>query len=242
MRRVSSGPSAPKNEIDWTPEILRVRTATAAPAATDAPAAKGQEPAPAAGAAKAETVLRVRGLELPRGLERPVLLYFHWPHEDGAKGKEVRKFCTGPIDDDVFCRAARLFYCVEVNAKESDARILEELKVQAPPALMVCRPDLSVVWRCEDRSVGGSRLAAAVTEMLRKEFPAFWKRVQEDEAGQAKEVVEAESLLKKGKVEDATRILEGILGSDVRIGKSWDDAFDLLKKARTKDEAGKTDK
>ena len=54
------------------------------------PDAKPEEkPAEAKPEKAEEPALVIRGLELPRDGEKPVLVYFHWPHEDGEKGKRV---------------------------------------------------------------------------------------------------------------------------------------------------------
>jgi hypothetical protein len=230
----------------WNPELLRVRTATveseepAAPAPEkDGKANDGKAPekdAPKAAEAEKEPELgTVRGLELPRGLEKPVLVYFHWPHEDGERGRRVVKFCKGPLDDEVFVRVTRLFHCVEVNTRDSEARLVEEAGVRSTPSLVVCRPDGKVVWRSEEPGSNGRALAETMKKVLRERFPAAWEGVQKTAEAQKTALAAARRLVEAKKPEEAMAAAGAIVDSDVRFTEEWAAAVklyrDLEKKA-----------
>jgi hypothetical protein len=225
-------------EVKWFAELLRVRTATGA--AAEAPPAKDPVP-PAAGgggakedpapARKAEALGTLRGLEIPAGVDRPVLVYFHWPHEDGDRGKRVLKFCGGPLDDEAFVLLAPQFHCVEVNTKDSDAKLVEEAKVASVPAILVCRPDGAILWRTEDAGLSGKSLAAALRRVLQDSFPERWAAIEEEVKSQKADLAEAKRALAAKKDAEAIPLLNGIVGSEVRFGAEWSEARKLLREA-----------
>ena len=250
----------PLFQVRWYPAILRVRTATVAeePAAegeapkapeTEAkpapeakadekPAADKQEKAKVAPDAE-EPALVIRGLSVPRDGDKPLLVYFHWPHEDGDKGKRVVKFCGGPLDDEAFVRVTPLFRCIEVNTRDSEERLVDEAKVRVTPTLAVCRPDGSVVWRTEDTGLSGKALAETLKKQIRTRFPEDWKKVEAEVAAQKKSVAEARALLASGKTEEALIALNGIVDSDVRFTDEWAQAVTVLREEQKKAEDAK---
>jgi len=228
-------------------ELLRVRTATgdAAEASPGSETKKdtgketekkdageaGKDGAGKAGTRedKAEaTRTLLRGLDLPRFLDKPVLVYFHWPHEDGKRGKDIVKFCTGPLDDEAFARLSALFHCVEVNTRDSDQRLVEEAKVRATPTLMVLREDRTVAWRTEDSRVNGKRLAGSLLQVLKEEFPDRWKAVEAELEAQKKHLREADASLQKKDLEAASFSLRMVVDSDCRFTDEWEKARKVL--------------
>ena len=227
--------------VRWFPELLRVRTATGAEEAP-APAAKPEAKAePKDGACKVEDLGLIRGLDLPRGLEKPVLVYFHWPHEDGDRGRRVVKFCNGPLDDEAFVRVTPLFHCVEVNTRDSDANLVEESRVRATPTLLVCRPDGSVVWRSEDTGITGKVLAGVLKKVLKDRLPEAWAGIEKEMAAQKASVAEARRLFAEGKTEDAMMAVNLVVNSDVRFTDEWAESVKVLREQerKAKDESKK---
>jgi hypothetical protein len=234
--------------VNWFPELLRVRTSTGdadAPAAQPAPEpAPGAKPEAEQPSKDEAPVLTLRGLELPKDLRKPVFVYFHWPHEDGDRGKRIVKFCTGPMDDEAFIRVSFLFHCVEVNTRDSEQRLVGEAKVLSTPAILVCRPsDMAIVWRTEDAGLGGKALAAALKKVVQDRFPERWAAAEKEAKAQQDALLEARRLLAAKKTDDAMNALAGIVEGDVRYTEEWSDARkmlrDLEKKAEEEKQAGK---
>ena len=212
--------------------------APAAPKAgeADATPADGGKDAGKPAEKPAEPAQVIRGLELPRGGEKPILVYFHWPHEDGDRGKRVVKFCGGPLDDEAFVRVTPLFHCIEVNTRDSEEKLVDEAKVRVTPTLALCRPDGSVVWRTEDTGISGKALAETLKKTLRTRFPDEWKKVEEEVAAQKKAMAEAKALLAANKTEEATGLLNTVVDSDVRFTDEWALAVKVLREEQKKAE------
>jgi len=226
--------------VQWNASLLRTRTATGPDEEEEEEAPKPGDakdaPKPEEAAGKKEDLGTIRGLELPRGLEKPVLVYFHWPHEDGEKGKRVVKFCSGPLDDESFVRVTPLFHCVEVNIRDSEPKLVEESPLRSAPSLAVCRPDGTVVWRSEDTGHSGRGLAETLKKVLRARFPGEWEKVERESAEQKKSIAEARRLLAADKVEEAKGLLGGVVDSLVRFTDEWAQAVKLLREEERKAE------
>ncbi len=221
--------------VQWVPEMLVLRTATPAPAAGGDAAKPEGEAATAAATTEEKTERRyVRGLKYPRGETRPMLVYFHWPHDDGARGKEIVRYCSGPLEDGEFGRISWLFHCVEVNTRDSTARLVEEAGIKSTPTIAVCRADGEIVWKTEDRGMSGGSLASALAAVLKKDFPDDWAATEREQERQKEALKEADGLLRKGSLDDGIGVLRGIVESNVRIGKSWESAVKALQVAEAK--------
>jgi hypothetical protein len=226
-------PVDPLFVIRWYPVLLRVRTATGTEKAP-APEAK-PDPSAAPEGEKAEDLGTLRGLEIPRAAEdKPIFVYFHWPHEDGERGRRIVKFCSGPLDDPVFIRMTPLFNCVEVNTRDSEPRLVEEAKVRTTPAVLVCRPDGSIVWRSDESTLGGRALADALKGVLRTRFPAYWEGIEKQAAEQKKALAEARRLFAAKKTDEAMGTLYPILDSDVRFTDEWAQAVKIVREEEKK--------
>ncbi len=207
--------------------LLRLRTATGE--------AQPAEPASPATPPKAgEERVYLRGLTLPRDLEKPVLVYFHWPHEDGERGRRVVKFCSGPLDDEAFVRVTSMFHCVEVNTRDSESSLVEEAKVRATPSLFVCRPDGSIVWRSEDTGISGKVLAGVLRKVLKDRLPETWAGVEKEIAAQRASLAEARRLFAEKKGEDAMAAVNLVVNSDVRFTDEWAEAVRVLREQEKK--------
>lgn len=238
--------------VRWSPELLRIRTATQedgsgeAPAkdapGKDAPAADGAKDAPATEApgkdadpqAKEPDLGQIRGLAPQRGDPKPVFVFFHWPHEDGDKGRRVLKFCKGPMDDEAFVRMSSLFHCVEVNTRDSDASLVGEVGVRMPPALLVCRPDGKVVWRSEEPGTSGRALAETMKRVLKERFPSLWEGVQKAAEAQKTALAEARRLAEAKKPEEAMAAAGTIVDSEVRYTDEWSQAVKFYRELEKK--------
>jgi hypothetical protein len=239
--------------VSWIPEFLRVRTATgqeepgdAAPAA-DAGGAKdakdGKDGKDAKDAKKEEDLGTIRGLELPRGASKPLLVYFHWPHDDGDRGRRIVKFCNGPLDDEAFVRVTPLFHCIEVNTRDSEAKLVEEARVRSTPTMAVCRLDGTVVWRTDGTGFTGAALAETLKRVLREKFAGAWEGVEKAIEGQKAALAESARLAAAGKDREAMEALIPVVDSDVRFTGTWADGVkqfrELEKKVLEKAKAGK---
>lgn len=227
--------------MNWNPQLLHVRTATAEVAPEEAakpetkPEAKADPKTDAKPEGKAEEALPVlRGIEIPEGNDKPILVYFHWPHEDGTRGRQVLKFCGGPLDDEAFVRVTSLFRCIEVNTRDSEAKLVDEAKVRTTPSLLLCRPDGAILWRTEDTSLTGKALAETLKRLLREKMAERWDAIEKEIASQRKDIVEARRLLAAGKTEDAMPLVNRVVGSDVRFTDAWAEGVRTLREEEKK--------
>jgi hypothetical protein len=214
--------------VAWIPQLLRTRTATAAAepeAGTPATEPKKDEAKPAE--EKAEET--IRGLLPPVNASKPLLVFFHWPHEDGERGRRILKFCGGPLDDEAFVRVTPLFHCIEVNTRDSEEKLVAEAKVRVTPTLAVCRLDGTVVWRSEEAGGSGRALAETLKRVLREKFPEDWKRVEKDQDGQKEILASSRRLAAAGKHREAMEALYPLVDSDVRFTETWSEAVKTLR-------------
>lgn len=228
--------------VRWSPELLRIRTATGEEGAAETPAEPAKD-APAKDAPAKETekekepdLGQVRGLAPQRGEAKPVLVYFHWPHEDGDKGRRVLKFCKGPLDDEAFVRVSSLFHCVEINSRDSDSGLVVEAGIRTPPALLVCRPDGKVLWRSEEPGTNGRVLAETMKKVLKDRFPDAWEAVQKEAEAQKGALAEARKLVEAKKTDEAMGALGRIVDSTVRFTDEWAQAVKVYRELEAKAE------
>jgi hypothetical protein len=223
--------------VKWTHTFLRVRTATgeAAPAPDPADAAKPESPAKPDAGAKAgpkapagKPAPRLRGLDLPAGLRKPILVYFHWPHGDGERGKQILKFCTGTMDEPEFVKVTPLYHCVQINTLESEARLLEEVDVRGTPTILLCGSEGTVLWRSNDPRLEAKALAAAMRKTLEESFPEAWKAVQAEIGRQKETLARAKAHVKEKEFDRAEAILRAMGNSDVRFSPEWSESRTLL--------------
>jgi hypothetical protein len=238
--------------VRWYPSLLRVRTATNGPdeeeeapePGTDA----GDPAAPAGGegkdgdaaadgsAEKRADLGSIRGLDLPRGLDKPLLVYFHWPHEDGERGRRVVKYCSGPLDDEAFVRVTPLFHCVEVNVRDSEERLVAESGLRGTPSMAVCRPDGTILWKTEEAAGNGRALAETLKKVLRTRFAPGWERIEKEAKEQKVHLADARRHLAARKTEEALASLNLVVNSDVRFTDEWAQAVKLLREEEKKAE------
>jgi len=157
---------------------------------------------------------------------RPTLLYFHHPHEDvekpGAAGKASRKLCR-MLAEEAFARWGLLVRCFEVDAENSDAKVLERLGAGDGPSFAIVDENLAVVAK-SGSFVNAKTAAAFVRDAVTAKFPAYWKSVSERIEEQKKLVAEARALAKQKKFDEAVARYDTVVWSDLRVGDFFDDA------------------
>jgi hypothetical protein len=127
-----------------------------------------------------------------------------------------------------------LFHCIEVNTRDSDAKLVEEAKVASTPSLLLCRADGTILWRTSDTALSGRGLADTLKKVLRERFPATWEAVEKEVAEQKKNLSEARRLFAAGKDEDAMGFVHLVVGSDVRFTDSWAEGVKTLREQEKK--------
>ena len=83
------------------------------------------------------------------GDARPVLLYFHWPHQDPKHGKRTTDTCTRVLAEEQTARWALFFRPLRIEMEQSDLALAEELGALDGPGFAVLAPDLTVRARFE---------------------------------------------------------------------------------------------
>lgn len=157
---------------------------------------------------------------------RPVLLYFHYPHEKDdevtPEGKISKKQCVSILDDAV-SRWCVLYRCYEIDMSRSDRRTAERLGAGTGTSFSVVNGKLEVVARS-----GPLATVKAVTtflgDALRKGSPEYWagleKRIEEQRATLA----EARKLAAKRDWAAARARYDEVRNSDLRVADFWEDA------------------
>ena len=194
---------------------------TAAPVVTPKEGAAGSAVPPTDGDDHLKKLLRVHRMD-----PRPTLLYFHYPHEDvekpGASGKASRKLCR-MLAEEAFARWGLLVRCFEVDAENSDAKVLERLGVGEGPSFAIVDENLAVVAK-SGSFVNAKTAAAFVRDAVTAKFQEYWKAVSARVEEQRKLVAEARALAKQKKFDEALTRYDTVVWSDLRIGDFFDDA------------------
>ena len=157
---------------------------------------------------------------------RPVLLYFHYPHEDDEKltpeGKLSKKQCAQLVDEQV-ARWALLFRSYEVDMAKSDRKAAERLGAAAGTSYSVVDGKLAVI--AKTGPMASSKATAQFLESaLRDGAPALWADVQKRLEEQKAILDEARKLAAKKEWKAAQEKYDLVVRSDLRIGDWWDDA------------------
>jgi hypothetical protein len=157
-----------------------------------------------------------------RGDKRPVLVYFHWPHDDPVHGKLVRTVCTHTLDDEQAARWSQLFRCVQIDMAETETKFAGKIGCKGEPAFVALDGKLEVVARIPVTK-SGSKLRKALEGALHK-FPEAARKLRKDAAAQRKLLAEAHKLDKAGRTEDALRKVDKIRFGKVRVTAEFDKA------------------
>ena len=157
------------------------------------------------------------------GDRRPVLLYFHWPHQDPTHGKRTTETCDRVLEQETAARWALFFRPLRIEMEQSDADLARELGAGEGPSFAVLAPDMSVRARF-DAPRSTSKLVKQMREIL-EQRPEFAKKLESEVASQKKQLEAAKALAKKGRAKHALWMVERIRESDVRVDPVWDQAY-----------------
>lgn len=158
-----------------------------------------------------------------RGDTRPVLVYFHWPHDHKVHGKLSTTVCSRTLDDEMAARWSKLFRCVQVDMGTSLEKYTQMIGDKGSPHFVALDDDLEVVGEIEVTK-SGSKLRKALESTLKK-FPAAVKALKRAERDHKKAIAEAKKLEKQKQYEEAVRVIDKVRFGDVRVTKSWEKAY-----------------
>lgn len=157
-----------------------------------------------------------------KGDERPVLLYFHWPHEHARHGKLTTTLCEQTLDDEVAARWGLLFRLVQIDMGESDAEMAKELGCKGKPGFAALDDSMEV--KATFRGVKSSAKVRKALEAALKKFPAYWKSVKKRITEQGKNLEEAKRLEKRDEFVKALKLVDEVRFSKLRVGPHFDKA------------------
>lgn len=157
---------------------------------------------------------------------RPVLLYFHYPHEEGekasAEGKLSKKQCDQLVGEEV-SRWALLYRCYEVDMGKSDRKVAERLGAGPGTSYAVVNGKLEVVAR-SGPIANDKAIAKFLGDTLRDGCPSLWSDLGKQLEDQKSLLAEARKLAAKKDWKAAQEKYDLIVRSDLRIGDWWDEA------------------
>lgn len=197
------------------------------------------DPGPATGgdgkAEDADTRVR-RILKVSEWDLKPVLLYFHYPHEDEDKptadGRASKKQC-GQLIEEEFSRWGILFRCYEVDMSASDRAFAEKVGAGTGTSFALVNGKGEPFARS-----GTFANVKALRDWLQKSLkdgtPLYWDALQKQVAEQKTLLEEARALAKKQDWKAAKTRYDEIRGSTLRIGEHWDAALDEAAKVEAK--------
>ena len=155
--------------------------------------------------------------------KRPVLIYFHWPHEHKQHGKLTETICTKVLNDEHAARWSKLFRCVQIDMGQTETKFSEMIGDVGKPAFVTLDDELEVVSRIE-ATKSGSKLRKAMEAAFNK-FPAARKELKKRLAQQKKDLAKAKKLEKAKEYEEAMELVDAIRFGELRVGKDWDKAY-----------------
>ncbi len=158
-----------------------------------------------------------------RGDKRPVLVYFHWPHDHKVHGKLSTTVCARTLDDEQAARWSKLFRCVQVDMGDSLTKYTKMIGDKGSPHFVALDGELNIVGEIEVTK-SGSKLRKALEKTLKK-FPAAVKALKKAEVDHKKAIAEAKKLEKKKDYEEAVKVIDKVRFGDVRVTKSWEKAY-----------------
>jgi hypothetical protein len=157
---------------------------------------------------------------------RPVLLYFHYPHESDDKstpeGRISKKQC-GSVDEEKVARWCLFYRCFEVDMGRSDRKTAERLGAGPGTSFSV------VDWKLEAVAKSGpiakpEGLTKYLEDALHNAFPDYWAGIEKQVTEQKALLAEARKLAAKKDWKAAKERYDKIRTSDFRIYDDWDDA------------------
>ena len=153
---------------------------------------------------------------------KPVLLYFHFEHEDGQLGSTSAKQCK-KFDDERVARWSHLYTFVEIDVAKSDPTLLKRFGALDRPSFTVVNQDLEIIKQSPILS-SSKAIAGFLKSTVQKGFPEYWKTVKERLDEQKATLKEAKSLEKQKDYEGALSRVREVTMSNLRVGAFWEDA------------------
>lgn len=157
---------------------------------------------------------------------RPVLLYFHYPHEDDVKptsdGRMSKKQCE-TVNDETVARWCLLFRCYEVDMGKSDRASAERLGAGTGTSFSIVRGKLEVVSKSGPVKDAKS-LAKFMEDALRQGCTEWWSSIEKRLEEQKKLIEEARKLAAKKDWKAAKERYDQVRSSELRITPEWEAA------------------
>lgn len=157
-----------------------------------------------------------------RGDKRPVLVYFHYPHDHAKHGKLSTSVCSRTLDDEHAARWSKLFRCVQIDMGASELKYVNMLGHKGAPLFVALDDDLKVKAEVEVTK-SASKLKKALEGAFKK-FPAATKKLKKDIANHKKWMAEAKRLEKKDEYEDAVDVINQIRFGNIRVSPYYEKA------------------
>jgi hypothetical protein len=154
-----------------------------------------------------------------RGDKRPVLVYFHWPHDHKVHGKLSTTVCSRTLDDEMAARWSQLFRCVQVDMGNTVEKYANLIGNTGQPLFVALDDDLKVVDSIPVTK-SGSKLRKSLEGTFKK-FPKAVKQLKKTSAEHRKLIAEAKKLEKQKRLEDAVAAINKVRFSKVRVTKEW---------------------
>ncbi|MCE9636713.1 MAG: hypothetical protein K8T90_13500 [Planctomycetes bacterium] len=194
------------------------------PSATTGEAGKGGDQAPS-GAASDNELRRL--LLVSEWDPRPVLLYFHYAHDEDLKavsseGRVSKKQCD-TVNEETVARWCLLFRCYEVDMSKSDRASAERLGAGTGTSYSIVRGNLEVIAKSgpvKDSKV----LAKFMEDALHKGCTDWWASIEKRLEEQKKLIEEARALAAKKDWKAAKVRYDEIRSSELRITPEWEAA------------------
>lgn len=158
-----------------------------------------------------------------RGDKRPVLVYFHWPHDHKVHGKLSTTVCGRTLDDEMAARWSQLFRCVQVDMGNSLEKYTKMIGDKGAPHFVALNDELEVIAEIEVTK-SGSKLRKAL-EKAHKQFPAAVKALKQAEREHKRAMAEAKKLAKQDKYDEAVKVIDRVRFGKVRVTKTWEKAY-----------------
>ena len=158
-----------------------------------------------------------------KGDKRPLLVYFHYPHDDRVHGKLSTTVCSRTLNDETAARWSKLFRCIQIDMGASEVKYAEMIGSTGKPAFVALDRDLKVKASI-DPVKSASKLRKAIEKAFNK-FPDAKKALKALLKQHARWMDEAKRLEKKKEYDDALELVDQIRFGEVRVGPDWAKAY-----------------
>jgi len=153
---------------------------------------------------------------------RPVLVYFHYPHDNPRWGKLMTSICSRTLNDEQAARWSKMFRCVQIDMGATETKYADMIGSKGEPLFVALDEHLKVKAEIPVTK-SGSKLRKAL-EAAFKKFPAATKKLKKDIAAHKKWMAEAKRLEKKDEFEEAVEVIDQIRFGNVRVSPYFEKA------------------